>query len=83
MPLLWALLLATPQTCTMIEQPCRACTTIDGKRQCSNVGIACQPKVRICRPKGDMGGPARQQTLRKGNARGADSGRNNADDLPP
>ncbi|MBB5728918.1 hypothetical protein [Sphingomonas prati] len=46
-----ALMLATPQLCTEVKRECRACTTVDGKRTCSNVGTACQPSTRICRPK--------------------------------
>ena len=45
-----ALVLATPQVCTDVAKVCRACTAKDGKTVCSDIGIACQPKLRICRP---------------------------------
>jgi hypothetical protein len=45
-----ALALATPQVCTDVAKVCRACTAKDGKTVCSDIGIACQPKLRICRP---------------------------------
>jgi hypothetical protein len=51
-----ALMVAAPQACTTVHQQCRACTTIDGKHLCSNIGIACQPSLRICTPK-DGGRP--------------------------
>ncbi|MFD1949326.1 hypothetical protein ACFSGX_00920 [Sphingomonas arantia] len=46
-----ALMLAAPQLCTDIKRECRACTTVAGRRTCSNIGTACQPSTRICRPK--------------------------------
>ncbi|MBM7406744.1 MULTISPECIES: hypothetical protein [Sphingomonas] len=42
-------LLASPQSCVEVQQQCRACTTVAGRQQCSNIGIACQPVRRICR----------------------------------
>jgi hypothetical protein len=48
-------LLAGPQSCTEVQQQCRACTIVAGRQQCSNIGIACQPVKRICRP-GDKPG---------------------------
>ncbi|MDP1027293.1 hypothetical protein Q5H91_08720 [Sphingomonas sp. KR1UV-12] len=47
---LLALLLTAPPICTTVKQPCRACTEVRGKRVCSTLGIACQPKVRVCKP---------------------------------
>jgi hypothetical protein len=41
--------LAGPQSCTEVQQQCRACTVAAGRQQCSNIGIACQPVKRICR----------------------------------
>lgn len=35
-----ALTAAAPPGCTDVRQECRACTTRDGKRVCSNIGIA-------------------------------------------
>lgn len=46
-----ALTAAAPPGCTDVRQECRACTTRDGKRVCSNIGIACQPSIRICHAK--------------------------------
>lgn len=46
-----ALLFAGPQSCTETRQECRACPTVGGKRRCSNIGIACQPSVRVCLPR--------------------------------
>ncbi|MFZ3483318.1 hypothetical protein [Sphingomonas sp. 3-13AW] len=43
-------LLGSPQNCTEVQQQCRACTVVAGRQQCSNIGIACQPVKRICRP---------------------------------
>jgi hypothetical protein len=48
-----ALMLAAPQGCTEVKQQCRACASSDGKQRCSNIGIACQPSLRVCRPKED------------------------------
>lgn len=45
------LILSASQGCTDVKQQCRACTKASGKEQCSNIGIACQPALRICRPK--------------------------------
>ena len=46
-----ALKVTAPQGCTDVKNECRVCTTRDGKRVCSNIGIACQPSIRICDPK--------------------------------
>ena len=46
----FALLFAASQACTDVRQQCRACTVRVGKQICSNIGIACQPLVRVCRP---------------------------------
>jgi hypothetical protein len=46
-----ALLLAAPQVCMDKKTVCRACAVRNGKTVCSNPGIACQPKLRTCRPK--------------------------------
>ena len=43
-------LLSAPSTCTEIKQQCRACPTAPSVKGCSTVGIACQPKRRICEP---------------------------------
>jgi hypothetical protein len=53
--MLWmmTLALASPQACTEVKRECRACTTAAGKKRCSNIGIASQPSIRICRPKGE------------------------------
>lgn len=56
-----SLLLAAPQGCIDEKQECRACTTTKGKQHCSNPGIACQPLVRICRPKHDMAAAERRK----------------------
>ncbi len=45
------LFLSASQGCTDVKQQCRACTKVSGKEQCSSIGIACQPSLRICRPK--------------------------------
>jgi len=57
-----ALALATPQVCTDVAKVCSACTTKDGKTVCSDIGIACQPKLRTCRPR--KGPEARAKTPR-------------------
>ncbi len=60
MLLTFLLMAATPPGCTEVKQQCRACTTRDGKPQCSTIGIACQPVVRVCRlvrPRGQVGTP--------------------------
>lgn len=51
MLMMLVLMLVGPETCTTVKQECRACTTNGGKQICSNIGIACQPSVRICRSK--------------------------------
>lgn len=51
MLMLATLALASPQTCTDVKRECRACKIIKGKQRCSNIGIACQPSIRVCRPK--------------------------------
>lgn len=45
------LILSASQNCTNVKQQCRACTTVGGKERCSNIAIACQPSLRICRSK--------------------------------
>lgn len=43
-------ILASSPTCTDVPHQCRACK-IDGTvKRCSNIGIACQPVVRVCKP---------------------------------
>jgi hypothetical protein len=59
-----ALALASPQACTEVKRECRVCTTAAGKKRCSNIGIACQPSIRICRPKGKAR-PAKSTESRK------------------
>jgi hypothetical protein len=44
-----ALVSASP-ACTDIKQQCRACPTTGSAKGCSTVGIACQPRRRICEP---------------------------------
>lgn len=61
-----ALMLAAPQNCTVVKQQCRACTSSNGKQLCSNIGIACQPSIRICRPK-DTKTPSNGPKLAKPN----------------
>lgn len=41
---------AATERCVEVKQQCRACATIDGKQRCSNIGIACQPSARLCKP---------------------------------
>jgi len=47
----FALLVAGAQNCSEVKQQCRTCVLSNGKQQCSNIGIACQPSLRLCRPK--------------------------------
>jgi hypothetical protein len=42
------LLLLAPRQCTDVKRECRTCTVVEGKRRCSNIGIACQPTARLC-----------------------------------
>jgi hypothetical protein len=44
-----ALVSASP-TCTETKQQCRACPTHGSTKGCSTVGIACQPRRRLCEP---------------------------------
>lgn len=46
-----AVMIAASQACTTVTQQCRACTITAGTKHCSNIGIACQPSLRICTPK--------------------------------
>lgn len=54
-----ALLFAAPQSCADIREQCRACTESSAKQHCSNIGIACQPVVRICRARNGAAVPSR------------------------
>lgn len=47
--LLALILAATAPACAEVRQPCRACTEVAGRPRCSTIGIACQPRMRICR----------------------------------
>jgi hypothetical protein len=58
-------LLASSQSCTEVQQQCRACKVVAGRQTCSTVGIACQPVKRICRPAGEQ---ARQAPASKAQA---------------
>jgi len=58
-------LVAPSQGCTEVKQQCRACTVVAGRQQCSTIGIACQPVVRVCqsgRERGDRNKAARTPT---------------------
>ena len=48
------MLLSAPAGCIDVKQQCRACVIREGKQRCSNIGIACQPSLRVCKPKGGM-----------------------------
>ena len=50
-----ALMLASPQVCADVKRQCRACTVSKGEKRCSNIGIACQPSIRVCRHKDGVG----------------------------
>ncbi|MEG8039945.1 hypothetical protein QP166_11570 [Sphingomonas sp. LR60] len=49
MLLMMALALAVPTSCTDVKRVCRACPIGGNAARCSNIGIACQPSIRICR----------------------------------
>jgi len=51
MLLAMVIMMSAPDACTDVRQQCRTCTTVRGRRICSGVGIACQPLIRICRPR--------------------------------
>ena len=46
-----ALVLAATQSCNDVRTECRTCPVGGDKRLCSNIGFACQPKIRTCRPR--------------------------------
>ena len=62
-----ALRLAGPQSCNETRQDCRACSTIDGKRRCSNVGIAYEivGLLQLVEVQSPTIGPARQSSSAK------------------
>lgn len=53
-----ALAVTVPTSCTDVKHVCRACPSGGNVARCSNIGIACQPTIRICRPKGGITTPA-------------------------
>lgn len=67
MLVMMALMLASPQGCTDVKRECRACMAADGQRRCSNIGIACQPVVRICRGKDRKVSAGRSVATKAGN----------------
>ncbi|MEH3123755.1 MAG: hypothetical protein PGN16_17600 [Sphingomonas phyllosphaerae] len=60
-----ALALAAPISCTDVKRICRACPTGGSNAGCSNIGIACQPSIRICRQKDGMTVPANGTSTKK------------------
>lgn len=59
-----ALALALPTTCFNVKHVCRACPPGAPAARCSNNGIACQPSIRICRPRLDAAGKMRRSVAR-------------------
>lgn len=65
MLLTMALALATATSCTDVKRVCRACPSGGNVAQCSNIGIACQPSIRICRAKNRAVVPVPSTSARK------------------
>lgn len=62
-----ALLLASTQACEDIRKECRICPASGDKSRCSNIGIACQPSIRICRRSNGAIPPDRPKTMKRRN----------------
>lgn len=60
-----ALALAAPTSCTDVKRVCRACPTGGTSARCSNIGIACQPSIRICLRKDGINVPASETAAKK------------------
>jgi len=59
-----ALTLATTTSCTDVKRVCRACPVGENITRCSTIGIACQPSIRICRPKVNAAAKQRRSVTR-------------------